>query len=456
MAVADWTRPGAQPVQRILILGGGFAGVYAALNLQRTLADLPAEVAIVNRENFFVFYPLLPEILSGSIETESVLNPIRLVVPDATLFVGEVTSIDLAHQRAEIRHGLYRHYQEPATLYYDHVILALGGVPRTAGIPGLAEYAFDVQRLSHAFALRNHLIDTLEQADIETDPDRKRRLLTFVIAGGGANGVEVAAHIRDLVYGAIRYYQNIEPDDLHVILIHSGNRLIPDLPSRLGYYAERLLRRRGVEILFDRRVSRVEPDAVYLTNGEVIMADTIVGSVGVMPNPMVANLPVPHDPRGAITVNGDLSVPGYPNVWALGDNAFVVDPHTGKPYPLTAQTAVREAKLVARNIAASLQGEPLEPFTYRTIGAMVALGHRSAVAYIRGLTFSGFIAWWLYRTYYLFQLPRWDKRLRVVFDWTLDLLFPPVLVQLKVGQPAPSGERARPRPVPAQAADSKD
>ncbi|HEU4792102.1 MAG TPA: NAD(P)/FAD-dependent oxidoreductase, partial [Nitrolancea sp.] len=415
MADVDWTRPDAQPVRRILILGGGFAGVYAALNLQRTLGGLQAEVAIVNRENFFVFYPLLPEILSGSIETESVLNPIRLVVPKVTLYVGEVTGIDLAHQRAEIRHGLYRHYQEPRTLYYDHLIVALGGVPKTAGIPGLADYAFDVQRLSHAFALRNHLIDTLEQADIETDPDRKRRLLTFVIAGGGANGVEVAAHIRDLVFGSIRYYQNIEPGNLHVILIHGGNRLISDLPSRLGYYAERFLRRRGVEILFNCRVARVEPDAVYLKNGEVIMADTIVGSVGVTPNPMVTNLPVPHDRRGAIVVNNDLSVPGYPNVWALGDNASVVDPHTEKPYPLTAQTAVREAKLVARNIAASLRGEPLTPFSYRTIGAMVALGHRSAVAYIRGLTFSGFIAWWLYRTYYLLQLPRWDKRLRIVF-----------------------------------------
>lgn len=455
MADVDWTRPDAQPVRRILILGGGFAGVYAALNLQRTLGGLQAEVAIVNRENFFVFYPLLPEILSGSIETESVLNPIRLVVPKVTLYVGEVTGIDLAHQRAEIRHGLYRHYQEPRTLYYDHLIVALGGVPKTVGIPGLADYAFDVQRLSHAFALRNHLIDTLEQADIETDPDRKRRLLTFVIAGGGANGVEVAAHIRDLVFGSIRYYQNIEPGNLHVILIHGGNRLISDLPSRLGYYAERFLRRRGVEILFNCRVARVEPDAVYLKNGEVIMADTIVGSVGVTPNPMVTNLPVPHDRRGAIVVNSNLSVPGYPNVWALGDNASVVDPHTGKPYPLTAQTAVREAKLVARNIAASLRGEPLTPFSYRTIGAMVALGHRSAVAYIRGLTFSGFIAWWLYRTYYLLQLPRWDKRLRIVFDWTLDLFFPPVLVQLKVGQPAPTADRVQSTPVPAQVADSK-
>jgi NADH dehydrogenase len=455
MATADWTKPEEQPVRRILILGGGFAGVYTAMHLQHSLGDLPAEVAIVNRENFFVFYPLLPEILSGSIETESVLNPIRLVVPKATLFVGEVTHIDLAHQRVEIRHGLYRHYQEPRTLYYDHLVLALGGVPRTVGIPGLADYAFDVQRLSHAFALRNHLIDTLEQADIETDPERKRRLLTFVVAGGGANGVEVIAHIRDLVYGAIRYYWNIDSDDLHVILIHSGNRLIPDLPSRLGYYAERLLRRRGVEILFNRRVVRVEPDAVYLKDDEVIMADTIVGSVGVMPNPIVANLPVPHDRPGAIAVRDDLSVPGFPNVWALGDNALVLDPWTGKPYPLTAQTAVREARLVARNIAASLRGEPLESFHYRTLGAMVALGHRSAVAYIQGLTFSGFVAWWIYRTYYLLQLPRWVKRLRVVFDWTLDLFFPPELVQLKVGQPAPAGTRSRPAPVPAQAADSK-
>jgi NADH dehydrogenase len=456
MATTDWTIPDERPTRRILILGGGFAGVYAAMHLQRILEGSAAEIAIVNRENFFVFYPLLPEVLSGSIDTEAVLNPIRLVASKATLYVGEVIGIDLERHAVEIRHGLYRHRQEPRTLYYDHLILALGGVPNVSRILGLGEYAFDVQRLSHAFALRNHLIDTLEQADIETDPDRKRRLLTFVIVGGGANGVEVAAHVRDLVFDACQYYKHIDDSELRVIIVHSGKRLIPDLPARLGYYAERLLRRRGVQILFERRVVKVEPDAVHLNTGEIIPAETIVGSVGIAPNPLVTGLPVPHGPRAGIRVRNDLSVPGYRNVWALGDNAFLIDPHSKdeKPYPLTAQTAVRQAKLAAENIAASMRGQPLNAFTYRTIGEMVALGHRSAVAHIKGVTLSGFIAWWIYRTYYLLQLPRLEKRLRIVFDWTLDLFFPPVLVQLKVGQPAPTGELVTARQVPIETVDS--
>jgi NADH dehydrogenase len=319
----------------------------------------------------------------------------------------------------------------------------------------LGEYAFDVQRLSAAFALRNHLIDTLEQADIETDPVHKRQLLTFVVVGGGATGVEVAAEIRDLVHDASKHYAHIEEDDLRVVIVHGGDRFFPDLPARLARFTERILRQRGVEILFNRRVVRVGPEAAYLDDGQEIAAKTVVGSVGVQPNPLTLNLPVPHDERGRIEAEQTLAVPGYANVWAVGDNARVIDPHTGEPYPQTAQHAVREAKLVARNIAASLRDQPLHSMTYRTIGQMVALGHRSAIAYIRGISLSGFVAWWMWRTYYLSQLPRWSKRIRVVFDWTLDLVFPPELVQLKVGQQVPpAGRSAESQPVAQERAAS--
>lgn len=439
----EWQRPDEPRRKRVLVLGGGFAGVYTAYELQRHFRDEPVDVAIVNRENFFVFYPLLPEIISGAIETSSILNPIRLVANQATLYVGEVTEIDLERQCVEVRQGLYGHYQEPHLLFFDHVVISLGGVPNTSIVEGMAENAFDVQRLSNAFALRNQLIDTLEQADIETNPIDKRRLLTFVVVGGGANGVEVVAEMHDMLVDVTSRYKHIEREDIRVVLIHGGPRLVPDLPSDLAGFAERLLRDKGIELHFNRRVSRVEPDRVILDNGETIDASTVVGSVGVQPNPLTTALPLEHNKRGQLKVSRMLNVPGYPNVWAIGDNAEVIDPHSGKPYPQTAQHAVREARLVARNIAASLRGEPLHAMSYKTLGQLVALGHRSAIAYVLGLKISGFKAWWLWRTYYLLQIPRWDKRLRVMFDWTLDLVFPPELTQLKVGQPVPASNTAR-------------
>ncbi len=439
----EWQRPDESQRMRILILGGGFAGVYTAYELQRHLGDEPVDVTVVNRENFFVFYPLLPEIISGAIETSSILNPIRLVAPQATLYVGDVTGIDLARKRVDVRLGLYGHQQQSRSLYFDHLVISLGGVPNTSVVEGLAENAFDVQRLSNAFALRNQLIDTLEQADIETNPIDKRRLLTFVVVGGGATGVEVVAEMRDMLIGVTSRYKHIEPDDIRTVLIHGGPRLIPDLPGDLAGFAERLLRDKGVEIHFNRRVSRVDPGRVILDDGQTIDSSTVVGSVGVQPNPLTQSLPLEHNKRGQLKVTRMLNVPGYPNVWALGDNAEVIDPHNGQPYPQTAQHAVREARLVARNIAASLRGESLQSMNYRTLGQMVALGHRSAIAYVMGVKISGFKAWWLWRTYYLLQIPRWDKRLRIMFDWTLDLVFPPELTQLKVGQPVPAANDVR-------------
>lgn len=425
---------------RILILGGGFAGVYTARALQRELRGTDAKVAIVNRENFHVFYPLLPEIISGAIDTEQVLNPIRRVAPQARLYAGDVTRIDLANQRVEIRHGLYQYRQTPRTLYYDHLVLALGGVPSVSRIPGLGEYAFDVQRLSNAFALRNHVIDTLEQAAIERDPAVRERLLTYVVIGGGPTGVEIAAEINSLVDDAVQYYAGIDRSDLRVIVVEYAPRILGPMPEELAAFATRALEERGVEFLLSTGVERIERHAVVLNNGETIHAETVVGSVGVDINPLIRDLDAPHDERGRLVAHETLRVGDYPNVWALGDNALVIDPSTGKPYPQTAQHAVRQAKVVAHNIAATINGEALEPMVYKTRGQMVALGHRNAVAEIFGRCISGFPAWFLWRSYYLLQMPLIDKRVRVVFSWTIDLLAPPTLVQLKVGQPAPMAD----------------
>jgi NADH dehydrogenase len=426
---------------RILILGGGFAGVYTALALQHELRGTNARVALVNRENFFVFYPLLPEIISGEIDTEHVLNPIRLIVPTARLYVGDVVGIDLKDRQVEIRHGLYKHQQTPRTLYYDHLVLALGGIPSTSRIPGLAEYAFDVQRLSNAFALRNHVIDTLEQAAITRDPDVRERLLTYVIIGGGPTGVEVAAEISGLLDDAIRYYGDIDRSEAKVIVLEYAPRILMPIQEKLAEAATRNLERRGVDIRCNTGVERIERRTVYLNNGETIQSETVVGSVGVDPNPLISDLPVPHDERGRVQTTDSLLVGDYRNVWAIGDNARVYDPHTGKPYPPTAQHAVREAKTVAHNIAATIRGKPLKTMTYKTKGQLVALGKRNAIAEIGPFTATGFFAWWLWRSYYLTQMPLPNKRLRILFSWTIDLISPPTLVQLKVGQPAPMAER---------------
>lgn len=426
---------------RVLILGGGFAGVYTALALQEELRGLRARVAIVNRENFFVFYPMLPETISGAIDTEHVLNPIRQIVPQAKLYVGEVVAIDLDGGKVEIRHGLYGHQQTPRTLYYDHLVLALGGTPSTSHIPGLAEYAFDVQRLSTAFALRNHIIDTLEQAAIERDSEVRQRLLTYVVIGGGATGVEIAAELDTMLDDAIQFYPDIDPAEARVIIAEYAPRLLGPLPEDLAEFARRSLEERGVIVRTSTAVERVERREVHLAGGEVIASETVIGSVGVDVNPLIRDLPGPHDQKGRLIASDALLVGEHRNVWAIGDNARVYDPHTGEPYPQTAQHAVREARTVAHNIAATIRGRPLRAMDYKTKGQLVALGKHNAVAQVFGHKFEGFPAWWLWRTYYLAQMPLWEKRLRVMFSWTIDLFFPPPLVQLKVGQPAPMAER---------------
>lgn len=427
---------------RVLILGGGFAGVYTALALQEELRGLQARVAIVNRENFFVYYPLLVETISGEIDTEHVLNPIRQIAPDAKLYVGDVVKIDLDGSKVEIRHGLYGHTQTPRTLYYDHLVLALGGVPSTSRIPGLADYAFDVQRLPTAFALRNHIIDTLEQAAIERDPQIRQRLLTYVVIGGGSTGVEVAAQLQAMLDDAIRFYPGIALSEVRVIIVEYGPQLLGHLPDELIEFAQRSLEQHGVIVRTGTAVERIERHKVFLSGGETIASSTVIGSVGVDVNPLIRDLTGPHDKRGRLIASDALLVGDRRNVWAIGDNARVYDPHTGEPYPQTAQHAVREARIVAHNIAATMRGEPLQTMDYKTRGQLIALGKRNAIAQVFGHQFEGFSAWWLWRTYYLAQMPLWEKRLRVMFSWTIDLVFPPILVQLKVGQPAPMAKQS--------------
>jgi len=425
---------GATPT-RILILGGGFGGVYTALALEKRLAaELrrgTVELSLVNRDNYMVFQPMLPEVISGSIGLLDTIAPIRRLCPGTNLYTRAIERIDLAGRRVVTAAGLG---SPPCDLAYDHLVIALGTVTRFAGQPGLAEHALPFKYLGDALALRNRLIHTLEEADIERDPEVRRALVTFVVAGGGFSGVEAVAEVNDFVRAVAKSFRNLDPRDIRVVLLHAGDLVLPELPPSLAEFAQRRLGKRGVEIRLRTRLAGATGDAALLEGGERIPTRTVVSTVPSAPNPLVAMLPVEKE-RDRIVVDGHLAVPDWPGVWALGDCAFVVDGKSGQPCPPTAQHATRQATCLAGNLVAALRGQDRKPFAFTALGKMGALGHRSAVAEILGFRVSGFLAWWLWRTIYLMKLPGFDRKLRVATDWTLDLILPPDIVQLKTEKP---------------------
>ncbi len=413
--------------KRVLVVGGGFAGVYAAVELERLLKRDPSvEVTIVNRDNFFLFTPMLHEVAASDLDVTHIVNPVRKLVRKVGFFDGDVVDIDLERRAVVVAHGTDAHTH---ALPYDHLVIALGSITNFFGLPGLAERALTMKSLGDAIALRNRLIALLEEADTECCAEIRRRLLTCVVAGGGFAGVETIAGINDFVHEALRYYPNLSPDMVRMVLVHPGAVILPELSESLGRYAQRKLEARGVEIRTATKVAAVGDDTVTLTDGATLDARTILWTAGTTPNPLLGALPCGKE-RGRILVDSHLEVPGWPGVWALGDCALVPDGATGSFHPPTAQHAIRQGKVVARNVVAALRGKPKTPFAFRTIGQLASLGRRTGVAEIFGIRFSGFLAWWLWRTIYLAKLPRFEKKLRVALDWTLDLLFSKDLVKL--------------------------
>jgi NADH:ubiquinone reductase (H+-translocating) len=420
----------SQP-KRILILGGGFGGVYTALTLERLLrAEIrrgEVELGLVSRENYIVFQPMLPEVISGSIGVLDVITPIRRLCPNTNLYTRTIESIDISHRSVQSTAGFGSRQHH---LHFDHLVVALGNVTSFVGQPGLAEYALPFKYLGDALTLRNRLIHTLEEADIEQDPTLRRALLTFVVAGGGFSGVEAVAELNDFVRAAARSFRNVRPEEIRVVLLHAGGLILPELPKSLAEFAQALLMKRGVEIRLDTRLAGATADAALLANGDRIATRTLVSTVPSGPNPLVAMLPVKKE-RGRILVDHHLAVPEVPGLWAVGDCAAIRDARTGEFCPPTAQHATRQAACVARNIAAAVRGGRQEAFAFTALGKMGSLGRRSAVAEMFGVKLSGFLAWWLWRTIYLMKLPGLDRKLRVATDWTLDLILPPDIVQLK-------------------------
>jgi NADH dehydrogenase len=417
---------GIERRKRIIILGGGFGGLYAALRLENTLArDPEVEILLVNRENFFLFTPMLHEVAASDLDLTHIVNPVRKLLKRVQFFDGDVDDIDLPGRKVVVSHGAEHHAHE---LEYDHLVIALGSITNFFNLPGLQERALTMKSLGDAIYLRNKLISHLEEADFECCAPERQELLTFVVAGGGFAGVETIASLNDFVREALRFYPNLREDMLRIVLVHPGPVILPELGEKLGAYAQTKLAARKVEIRINTRVTGISVSRVELSDGSAIPTKMLVWTAGTSPNPLLEKLPCPKE-RGRLLVNEFLEVPDWPGVWALGDCALVPDPQTGKFCPPTAQHALREGKILAENLLATVRGGRKKPFVFTTIGQLATIGRRTGVANIMGVNFSGFLAWWLWRTIYLSKLPRFEKKVRVALDWTLDLLFSKDLVQ---------------------------
>lgn len=421
-----------QARKRVVILGGGFAGVYTAQHLEKALGrNDEFEITLINKENYFVFQPMLPEVISGSIGLLDTVSPLRRMLPRTNLHVRDIESIDLANKIIMTSPGFRPH---PHIVGYDYLVLALGNVTDFRDLRGLPEHALPFKNLADALHLRNHIIRALEEAAIEeNDLELRRQLLTFVVAGGGFSGVEVVAELNDFVREVARNYRGIDPAELRVVLVHSQDRILPEMSEKLALFAQNILMKRGVEIMLNTRLEAATGEEAILKDGMKIPTRTLVSTVPSSPHPIIEGLELPKGKNGRVIVNKHLEVEGAQNIWAVGDCAQVPTPHDNGFCPPTAQHALRQARTAAQNILAALRGSnERQSFAFEGLGTMGALGHRSAVAEIMGMKFSGFIAWWIWRTIYLMKLPGWGRRLKVASSWTLDLFLPAELVELKL------------------------
>jgi len=415
---------------RIVILGGGFGGVYTARLLEQLFRRRPdVEIVLVSRDNFLVMTPLLFEVCSGALDMRHASFPIRAFLRTTRFVEVTVQGIDLDRRVVHVAAA-----GESGELAYDHLVLALGAMTNRAMIPG-SENAFTFKTPADALLLRTHIIERFERADVEPDAERKRRQLTFVVIGGGLVGVELFGELTAFADGIAPLYKHVNRDEVRFVLLQAGDRIMTEIDPRLAEYGTRVLKgRRGADIRTHAHAQAIEPGKVHLSD-ETIEADTIILAAGIVPNPVVAGLPVEKDRHGHIVVDGTMRCPSRAEVWALGDCATIPAPD-GKFYPNLAQHALREAKVLAKNIRAVMDGQPPQPFVYNTMGMMGSLGHGKAFGQLLKLRVHGFLAWIVRRTYYLLQMPGWRRRLRIMIDWTFALLFRPDVVKISLDSEA--------------------
>jgi NADH dehydrogenase len=419
----------------VVVVGGGFGGVFAARALEKALAARSERVLLIAPENFFLFSPLLPEAASGTIEPRHAVIPLREILKRTHVLAGEVTELDLEARRVVVS-DLNGDRHEIA---YRSLVFSPGSVPTTRPIPGLLDHAVGFKTLADAIWLRNRVLHQLEAADATDDLATRRQLLTFTFVGGGYAGVEALAELESLARDALRAQWRVRRDDMRWVLVEATDSLLPGLDHRLARYTEKVLRKRSVEVHLGCQLQSAEGGKVVLSDGRVApySSGTIVWTAGQRPAPIAKDLGFPLDERGRIIVDHHLRASGLADVYAVGDVAAVPDP-TGGICPATAQHAMRQGSRAGRNVAADLGVGSAGPFTYKTRGLAVTLGKWQGTAQVRRFTFTGFLAWWMGRSYHLLMTPGVGRKVRIVTDWTMSLLFPRDISQLgMLGRPSP-------------------
>ncbi len=408
---------------KIIIVGGGFAGVFAAKALRRKMGE-DADIELISKDNYFVFQPLLPEVAGGGINSSDAITSLRLLLKNVKVRLAEVTKIDFESKTLTVMQGTRR---MPVELTYDHIVLAMGQSADLSRFPGLPEHALTMKYMGDAFQLRNQIIRSLEHADIAHIPEIKKQLLTFVVVGAGFSGVETVGEIKHLIDNSLKYYPNIKPEDVTVKLIEFADRILLELPESLGLYAKQQLEKHGIDVITNVGVNSATATSAELSTGEILPTRTIVATIGTGPNKLVQKLKLDMQ-WGKIKVDRMLRVPGYDNVWALGDAALIPlkdDPVERYDFaPPTAQFAVREGEQLALNLRRVIKGWELKEFAYVSRGAMASLGASKAVAEVNGFKLKGIFAWLLWRSFYLSFLPGFVTKVRVLINWILHSFVP--------------------------------
>ena len=426
---------------RIVIVGGGYVGMYTALRLQKKLRGGEAEITVVDPQPHMTYQPFLPEAAAGSIEPRHVVVPLRRVLRKCQVLTGRVTTISNAAREVtvELADG------HVTALGFDVLVVAPGSVARTLPIPGLAEHGIAFKTIGEAIFLRNHVLSRLDAADTTIDPALRRRLLTFVVVGGGYAGVEALAELADMARYASRYYPTIDRDDIRWILVEATGRIMPEVSPKMGRYTVERLLDSDIEVNLDTRVKSMVGGHVELDDGQEFDTDTIIWTAGVKPSPMLDHTDLPRDDRGRLDCHATLQVRDLPGVFSAGDCAGVPDLSKDDPDARTspsAQHAVRQAKVLADNVVAHLRQRPLKEYKHSYAGSVASLGLYKGVAEIYGVKLRGIVAWFMHRTYHVSRMPTWNRRVRIVFDWTGALLLGREVVSLgQINEPKAEFER---------------
>lgn len=432
---------------RILVVGGGYVGMYTALRLQRKLKDGEAEVVLVTPDPYLTYQPFLPEAAAGSLSPRHVVVPLRRVLTGCRLLLGEVVSVDHATRTAYVT--------TPATedegggaaeLGYDEIVLAPGSVSHTLPVPGLAEHGIGFTTVEEAIGLRNHVLEQLDIASSTRDPALRDAALTFVFVGAGYAGVEALAELEDMAGDASGHYHNLERDDMKWVLVEAGGRILPEVAPELGTYALRALRRRGVDVRLGTRLSSCEQRVAVLDDGTRLPTRTLVWTTGVRPHPLLAACDLPTDDRGRLVCTPRLDVAGTPHAWGAGNAAAVPDltaPEEGRICAPNASHALHQARVLADNLLASLRGGPARDYRHRPSGSVATLGLHQGVAQIRGRKLTGYPAWFLHRLHHLGRVPTANRKARVLAEWTVSAFFTREIVSLgSLEHPRAEFERA--------------